>query len=221
MEETRIYRTMSIVGGMMGVYTLQLRGGVACNGGTGNFYHAAAFAGSGDLLGALYYAVPIGVYFLGVMLSEYLPEKLERLGGLHWNTLLTGFETAALLLMGFLPLSVPNHLIQIVMSFLCSMQYNSFRKADGIPMATTFCTNHLRQTAVHLVKYWETGDGEALRRIKAHGSMMGCFLLGGVAEVAACIRLSQRAIWLAAIPLSIVFFYLLYSDKKAYGFVAN
>ena len=30
------------------------------------------------------------------------------------------------------------------------MQYNTFRQAHGIPMATTFCTNHIRQAGVSL-----------------------------------------------------------------------
>ena len=61
------------------------------------------------------------------------------------------------------PLSWPHHLVQVLVNFIASMQYNTFRQAEGIPMATTFCTNQLRQVGIGFCKAVRkaTGGGPA------------------------------------------------------------
>ena len=63
-----------------------------------------------------------------------------------------------LFLIGFLPLSVPVQIVQVLINFICSMQYNTFRQAEGIPMATTFVTNHIRQIGIWLAKAADNKD---------------------------------------------------------------
>ena len=49
------------------------------------------------------------------------------------------------------------------------MQYNTFRQAQGVPMATTFCTNHLRQIGIAIVKgARNSSDENHVKRMKEH-----------------------------------------------------
>ena len=62
------------------------------------------------------------------------------------------FEALICFLLGIMPASWPDQFCQLSLSFICAMQFNIFRKAEGIPMATTFCTNHIRQMGCHLTE---------------------------------------------------------------------
>ena len=87
--------------------------------------------GKGDWLGGLYFLIPISAYLLGTFVSEVLPSPVKKLGFLRWDTYLILFEALVLLLLGFVPLSVPHQIVQVIINFIASMQYNTFRQADS------------------------------------------------------------------------------------------
>lgn len=165
-------------------------------------------------MGALYYLIPMSAYLLGSMLSELLPGPIRRRYMLRWDTLLIGFEMVVVLLLGFIPDSAPFQISQVAVNLICSMQYNTFRQARGMPMATTFCTNHLRQLGIALVKLFRhPGSLLAKRRLTMHSAMLLVFVLGGILSSYLCTIFSGRTIWLALIPLGIIFFQLIYADR--------
>jgi uncharacterized membrane protein YoaK (UPF0700 family) len=100
------------------------------------------------------------------------------------------------------------------------MQYNTFRQAQGVPMATTFCTNHLRQVGIALCKTLRHhGEGREncrkyYRRALEHLGMLCVFVVGGVCATMLCKIFLGKALWFALIPLVIVFSDLLYADLK-------
>jgi uncharacterized membrane protein YoaK (UPF0700 family) len=83
-------------------------------------------------------------------------------------------------------------------------------------MATTFCTNHLRQVGIALCKTLRhRGEGKAYyKRALEHLGMLCVFVIGGVVATMLCKIFLGRAIWVALIPLGIVFVDLLYADIK-------
>lgn len=129
--------------GMMGGYTYTVRGGVFCNAQTANVVLMSIAFGQGRFTDGLYFLIPISAYMLGAFISEALPVPIKKLRFLRWDTYLIIFEFTVLLIIGFIPLSAPNQITQVVINFIASMQYNTFRRAQGVPMATTFCTNHI------------------------------------------------------------------------------
>ena len=163
-------------------YTFTLRGGVFCNAQTANVVLMAIALGQGRWGEGAYYLIPISAYLAGAFLSEILPSPVRRLGFLRWDTYLVAFECLALFAVGFIPLSWPHHLVQVLVNFIASMQYNTFRQAEGIPMATTFCTNQLRQVGIGFAKAVRKGDREGLRRALFFLGMLGCFFLGGAEQ---------------------------------------
>ena len=79
-------------------------------------------------------------------------------------------------------------------------------------MATTFCTNQLRQVGVGLAKAVRKGDREGLHRALFFLGMLGCFFGGGVLSTVACQLVSAKAIWLNLLPLGIVLARLVWAD---------
>ena len=92
------------------------------------------------------------------------------------------------------------------------MQYNTFRQAEGIPMATTFCTNHVRQVGIHLHYFLTKRDLTFLKRSLRHLGMLGMFVLGGVIGVFTCRWMGGKAIWGTAVPMLVLFISLLRAD---------
>ena len=211
-ERKNIFLLLILCGGMMGAYTFNMRGGVFCNAQTANFVLMSISFGQGHWAKAFYYLLPMTAYLLGSMISEALPSPIKQVGPLRWDTFLVLFEAISLFCIGFVPLTVPHQIVQVIINFLASMQYNTFRQAEGIPMATTFCTNHVRQVGITLAKMLRKRDRAAFKRGMAHLSMLLCFVAGGTILTVACPLLQEKAIWLALIPLGIILVQLIRAD---------
>ncbi len=211
-ERRSVFALLTLSAGMMGAYTFNLRGGVFCNAQTANVVLMAIAFGAGNWSEGCYYLIPISAYLAGAFLSEILPSPVRRFGFLRWDTYLVAFECLALFAIGFIPLSWPHHLVQVLVNFIASMQYNTFRQAEGIPMATTFCTNQLRQVGVGFAKMLRKGDRDGLHRALFFLGMLGCFFAGGVLSTVASHLLFAKAIWLNLIPLGIVLVRLVRAD---------
>lgn len=211
-ERNRVFYLLMMSGGLMGAFTYSVRGNVFCNAQTGNVVLLGMALGSGDWKRAAYLLVPITAYGLGAVMSEILPNSVKKMALLRWDTLLIGFEILVTLLLGFVPESAPHQISQVAINFICSMQYNTFRQAEGIPMATTFCTNHVRQVGIYLAKWLQKRDAPYLGRCLRHGEMLLMFVAGAVAGTVLCRYFSGKAIWGASCLLLLVFIDLFHAD---------
>ena len=98
---------------------------------------------------------------------------------------------------------------------MVSMQYNTFRQAEGVPVATTFATNHIRQIGIGLareVKYRHTGNHSHREELFVHLYMLLFFFAGASLGSLFGHWMGSRSIWLTLIPLVVVFAALLKAD---------
>lgn len=211
-ESKLVYLLLMCSAGMMGAYTFNLRGGVFCNAQTANFVMMAIAFGKGNISHGFYFLIPITAYFLGAFISESLPSPIKKLGFLRWDTYLIAFEIIILFIMGLIPLTLPNQIVQVSINFIASMQYNTFRQAEGIPMSTTFCTNHLRQIGIAMSRIIRKKDYTLLNKCLTHLCMLFFFVIGGFILTFACSFLVEKSIWLAIIPLLITLAIFIYGD---------
>ena len=214
-EAKTLYGLLMVSAGMMGAYTFNLRGGVFSNAQTANVVMMAIAFGKGEISKALYYLIPITAYFLGAFISELFILPSKKIGALHWDTCLIAFEAVVLFGIGFIPLTWSHHIVQVIINFIASMQYNTFRKARGIPMATTFCTNHVRQMGLQIAKVIQNKDITKLKVCGVHLLMIICFLCGGIVLTYSCNFLKERSIWLAIIPMTFCLINLIISDLES------
>ena len=213
-EKLWVFMTLMCIGGFLGGFTYSVRGGVFCNAQTANIVLFGMSLGQGHLNSALYYLIPISAYFLGAVISEAIAKPIKKLNLIRWDTLFVLIEMAAIIFLGLLPESAPYQITQITINFICSMQYNTFRKTKDIPMATTFCTNHLRQVGVAFSKALVHKDKAYLKRMFLHLGMLAVFSFGAAAAAFLSSRFYGKAIFAALIPLSVVSIKLLYADLK-------
>jgi uncharacterized membrane protein YoaK (UPF0700 family) len=207
---------MMIVGGFFGAFTYSIRGGMFCNAQTANFVLFAMALGSGNWKHASYFLIPMTAYFMGAFLSESLASSIKKYQTIRWDTMFILMEMAVVIFLGALPESAPYQITQVLINLICSMQYNTFRQAQGVPMATVFCTNHLRQVGIALCKTirHRGEDNGYLRRALLHIGMLGLFVFGGVCATVLCKVFLGRALWFTLIPLGVVLVDLLYADFK-------
>ena len=198
-EKLWFFALLIFAGGFYGGYTYSLRGQVFANAQTANLVMMMLSIGKGNWGRALYSLAPFSAYLFGVGLSEYLRQKNsgEENKGPESNSLenkisqgkqsieekLLLFEALICFLLGIMPASWPDQFCQLSLSFICAMQFNIFRKAEGIPMATTFCTNHIRQMGCHLTEAIFFQNEESRKMAKSHGLMLVAFSLGVLTAV--------------------------------------
>lgn len=212
-ERWWIFALLMMVAGYYGAFTYSIRGGVFCNAQTANFVLFAMALANMNWSKALYFLIPMSAYLLGAMVSESFALKVKKFNLLRWDTILVGIEIITVIILGLIPESAPFQISQVIINFICSMQYNTFRQAQKIPMATTFCTNHLRQTGIHLVKYIRKNkEISHLKRSLFHLMMLSLFVIGGIISTVLCKIFLGKAIWGADVLLIIVFVDLVHAD---------
>ena len=214
-ERKEIFHMLIAVGGFFGAYTFMLRGNVFCNAQTGNVVLMGLALGTGKWKEGLYYLIPISAYMFGAFISELLPKPVKKYLPVRWDTLLIAIEMLAVIILGFIPLSAPVQISQITINFVASMQYNTFRQAEGVSGATTFATNHIRQIGVGLAKeitHIHSSDKSHRKKLLEHFQMLIFFLAGAFSGTILCTLIDEKAIWATLIPLGIILGIFLYAD---------
>lgn len=214
-ERNWVYYTLITIAGIFGAYTYLLRGNVFCNAQTGNVVLMGMAFGSGKWKQALYYLIPISAYMAGAFISELFPNPVKHRLPIRWETLLIALEMIVVVCLGFVPDSAPVQISQITINFIASMQYNTFRQAEGDPMATTFATNHIRQIGVGLAKELKHIRDEIKphrKKMIKHFYMFFFFFTGASIGTVFCLLMSGKAIWISLIPFAVVFAAFLHAD---------
>lgn len=175
---------LSVVGGYFDAYTYIARGGVFANAQTGNIVLLGVKLMQGDFFKALTHCIPIVAFVLGVFVSEYI-KKFGNSKHLHWRQIIILIEIIIVTISAFMPngekgFKTYDMIVNIAISFICSLQVQSFRKISGIACATTMCTGNMRSFADNLVHYTDTKDKQSLHNAVKYFLINFFFIIGAV-----------------------------------------
>ena len=213
-EKRWVFLLLMMVGGFFGGFTYSIRGGVFCNAQTANIVLLGLSLGRGQFAHAAYYLLPISAYLLGSFVSEHIALPIKRLRLIRWDTLFILIEMLTVVVLALIPETAPYQISQVMINFICSMQFNTFRQVKGIPAATTFVTNHIRQVGSHLAKYLRHRESESATRLFTHGLLILFFALGAVIGAVCCTLFGYHSIWGSAIILLVIFILLAIADRS-------
>lgn len=188
---------LTLAGGFQDAYSYNCRGHVFANAQTGNIVLLGQNLAMGEWGAALRYLVPLLAFISGVYVTEWVHHLYKEYERLHWRQIVLLIEIGMLVAAGALPQSV-NMLANVLLSFACAMQVNSFRKFKGIPCATTMCIGNMRSATEMLCKYHITKDGELKRKSLHYYFIILVFAVGAAAGAVLCKQIGDRAIWIAA-----------------------
>ena len=187
-ETFRVAAVLALVGGFLDIYTYLLRGGVFANAQTGNIVLLAANLAETNWSRAGYYLIPILAFSAGVFVTSF--EQVVLL-----------IEAALLLGIGLLPLSVPDAFVNVTISFICSIQVNTFRKVRNVPYASTMCTGNLRSGTEKLYVYFAERERKALESAAHYFGIIGMFIGGAVLGAAAAKIWEAKSVWICCLLL--------------------
>ena len=206
---------LTLAGGFQDAYSYNCRGQVFANAQTGNIVLLGQNIASGNFQNALHYLFPLLAFLAGVYLSEWVRELCKSFQKLHWRQIVLAFEIVMLAIAGLLPQSL-NVVSNILMSFACAMQVDSFRKFRGIPCATTMCIGNMRSGTELLCRYHITKDPELKRKSLHYYFITLVFAIGAAIGAVASQKFGNPAIWIAA-GLMLLGFILMFVKEEIQG----
>ena len=193
---------LTLTNGFMDAHTFYVRGGVFANVQTGNVIFFAIDSSERKWGEAMAHVWPILAFVGGVLLASHIKSgRAERAVNhpLRWTMTV---QVAALVVIGFVPVSVAHNYVTVPIAFLAAVQIGLFRNIGELvylPVATTG----------NLMRFVESGyDGCVERRTAArracgvYGTVLLAFATGALIGAFASRAWGAHAIWLAAAILA-------------------
>ncbi|WP_290770948.1 YoaK family protein [Anaerofustis sp.] len=181
MSETyRLGIILALVGGFLDAYTYISRGNVFANAQTGNIVLLGVNFAQGNLKMVGFYFLPILAFFIGIIAAEMIKKRHKYNENIHWRQIIIVIEIITLLIVGFIPGGRLDMLSNILISFVCSLQVESFRKVNGNAYATTMCTGNLRSATEHLYNFKQTKDKNLLKNSIQYYGIICFFIIGAI-----------------------------------------
>ena len=191
MSETYLIgAVLAVVGGYFDAYTYLARNHVFANAQTGNIV----------LLGINLFA-----FIAGIFICEILRKYGNRFH-IHWRQYVIFLELAVTVIVAFLPQGRAygincDMIANIAISFVCSLQVQSFRKIRGITCATTMCTGNLRSGTDCLISFFSGKDRKQLHSAGKYYGIVGLFILGAMMSSFMTELMAEKSVLLCAIGL--------------------
>ena len=125
--------------------------------------------------------------------------------GLHWRQIVIVLEFLVLWIIAFTPSGIYDDVVNSAVSFVCSMQVESFRRFNGSAYATTMCTGNLRSATEQLFYYNINRDREARKKSLQYYGIILFFILGAVIGTALTRAFLERSVLIVCLLLLMVF----------------
>lgn len=204
---------LTLSGGFQDAYTYYCRGKVFANAQTGNMILLGHYGMSGDFAGAFRYCVPVLAFAGGIYAAELIRGIYREYEKIHWRQIVVFLEMTLLFLTGFLPQSF-NMAANMIVSFVCAMQVESFRKMNGSAYASTMCIGNLRSATELLYRYRHTKDRQHLKKCLQYYGVIAVFAAGAAAGSLLTSWFAERTIWISCGLLAAVFFIMFIKEDQ-------
>lgn len=200
-------------GGFQDAYTYFMRGEVFANAQTGNIVLMGAALFKGEWSSCIKYLIPLLSFMVGIAAAEFVHTKYKYLEGLHWRQIVLICEIVLLFVVGFLPQSVDT-LANALVSFVCALQVQTFRKVRGRAYASTMCIGNMRSGMEALCEYFRTKDKAVLRKSLLFFAVILIFAVGAGTGSLVVTRLYEKSIWISCGLLIISFIMMFIPENR-------
>lgn len=193
---------LTLTNGFMDAHTFFVRGGVFANVQTGNVIFFAIDASERRVAAAMAHVWPILAFVVGILLAAHIKSgRAERTvtHPLRWTM---AVQVVALVIIGFVPVTVAHSYVTVPIAFLAALQMGLFRNIGDLaylPVATTG----------NLMRFVESGYDGFIERQSAsrracgiYGTVILAFTSGALVGAFASRAWGAHAIWLAAAILA-------------------
>ena len=198
---------LTAVGGFFDAYTFVNCNGIFANAQTGNLIFVGIDLIEGNIPEVIHYSVSIFSFVIGVLVSKVIETKYKELSIFTHIYMLLIVQICALLLIIFKHNFFGIDIRPIVISFICAIQFDGFRKVNNLVFASVFCTGNLRSMSEHLYKYVVLKKKESKTPLLIYSTVIGVFLSGVLLGAAMSKFFLHKAI---LVPLFIICINLLF-----------
>ena len=195
---------LSLSGGLQDAYTYLFRGKVFANAQTGNIVLMSTHLFAGDWAGVFRYFVPLISFMAGIFVAECVHRRYKCMEKVHWRQLIILAEIVLLFFVGFLPQEV-NTFANALVSFVCAMQVQTFRKVRGHAYASTMCIGNMRSGMDSLCSWVLNRNPAALKKSLYYWGIILLFALGAGLGSLALDLCGAKAIWFSCLLLAVSF----------------
>ena len=200
-------------GGLQDAYTYLCRGKVFANAQTGNIVLLSTYLFEGDWAHSLRYLVPVLAFVLGIFVAECVHRHYKYMEKVHWRQIIILAEIVLLFLVGFLPQKF-NTIANALVSFVCAMQVQTFRKVRGHAYASTMCIGNMRSGTEALCVYFHTHDREVLQKAMTYFGVIGLFAVGAGLGALLTKVFAEQGILVSCVLLTISFLIMFVHDEE-------
>lgn len=205
---------LAIAGGYLDVYTYVCRGGVFANAQTGNIVLLGIRVADKNWSELMFYMYPILAFMAGILITEVVRRRFRYNPGLHWRQIVIVLEFLVLWVIAFTPSGVADDVVNSAVSFVCSMQVESFRRFNGSAYATTMCTGNLRSATEQLFYYNINRDKAALIKSLQYYGIILFFIVGAVIGTAITRIFLEKSVLIVCLILLVVFVIMFIPPKE-------
>lgn len=206
---------LATVGGFLESYTFVTRDGVFANCQTGNLVMMVIEIANGAFYHAFLYLVPIVAFIIGVLITQRVKDLFSFHPKIHWRQVMIFFEIVCLIIAITVPIGKWDILVITLISFVSSLQTDSFRRIDGSIYATTMCTGNLRSGSEYLYNYISTKDKSAGIKSLKYFVIVFSFLLGAfVGVILTKIFMTMAALFCCGLLLIIFFLLFIHTEEE-------
>lgn len=204
---------LTLSGGFQDAYTYYCRGKVFANAQTGNIILMGHHAVAGDFQSAFRYLIPVLTFAAGIYVSEVIRGNCKEYRNLHWRQIIVVLEMILLFTAGFLPQS-RNMEANILVSFVCALQVEAFRKMRGSAYASTMCIGNLRSATEQLYQYRHTKDRTCLEKCLRYYGVIMVFGIGAASGSLLTALFAEKTIWGSCTLLLICFLIMFIKEEE-------
>lgn len=191
-------------GGFQDAYTYIGRGHVFANAQTGNIVLLSTNLLSGNVTLVLHYLLPVLAFAGGIFFADFLRMFHQGRITSHWRQTVLLWEIGILLVVGFIPSSM-HDIANMLVSFSCAMQVETFRKVNGRAYASTMCIGNLRSCMAALSECLLNGKKEKWSAVTDYLSVIVVFAIGAGAGGILTAGYGLCMIWVSPFILALAY----------------
>lgn len=200
-------------GGLQDAYTYLCRGKVYANAQTGNIVLLSTHLCNGEWAAAGRYLVPVLAFMAGIFAAECVHRRFRRMERVHWRQMILLAEIVLLAAVGFVRQSA-NTAANALVSFVCALQVQTFRKVRGHAYASTMCIGNMRSGTEALCAYFHDREPEALKKALTYFGVILLFAVGAGLGSVLIGLLAEQAIWVSCALLAVSFTAMFIREEK-------
>lgn len=199
---------LALSGGYLDTYTFFGRGEVFANAQTGNMVLVAINIAQKNYHEIWKYLIPIFSFLLGVLVSEYI-RYVAKDKKYHHRQYVLLLEIFVLCIVSFIKRdNLSNIIANSLVSFVCALQVESFRKMHSTSFASTMCTGNLRTASENLFYFISFKDRKYRDIAIRSFSIIIIFIIGAVIGTVITLQFKQISILFVNIFLIITFLFM-------------